>query len=172
MQIKYKRLFTLDEANRMLPLIRPITADIAETYQRLMDNCELSGSPNPDEIRGLDTAHREELGDVFQQIEADKKLLEGYVEELDRLGVQLKGPLEGLVDFPALRDGQVVLLCWKSGEPAVSHWHDVQAGFSGRQPIQPGDFAHVEPPALAEAGARLETRESRKDKQWNSSRSS
>lgn len=174
MTFKPKKLFTPEEANNALPLVRKITADIAETYRRLMENSELAGSPNPDEIRGLDSAHREELGDIFERIEQDKKLFEEYVEELDRLGILLKGPLDGLIDFPALRDGKIVLLCWRTGEDAVSFWHGLDDGFRGRQPIRPEEFVAVEKPVLADKAIPKRTTDSefRKDKKWNSSRSS
>lgn len=56
--------------------------------------------------------------------------------ELDALGVQLKDHERGLIDFPSLRDGRVVLLCWQLGEgDRLEWWHDVEAGFAGRQPL-------------------------------------
>ncbi len=58
------------------------------------------------------------------------------VGRLDELGVQLKDYARGLVDFPSMRDGRVVLLCWQSGEgDQIEWWHDVEAGFAGRQPL-------------------------------------
>lgn len=176
MSFQPKKLYTPDEANRALPLVRRIVADIAETYQRLVDNCEMSQAANPDEIVGLDTAHREEMGDVCDRMEADKKLLVEYVEELDKMGILLKGPLDGLVDFPSMRDGRVVLLCWKSGEPKVAHWHEIESGYRGRQPICHEEFDSgetssktAEPPAPA--AASVDGRQP-KETTWNSSRSS
>ena len=56
--------------------------------------------------------------------------------ELEALGIQLKDYERGLIDFPALRDGRVVLLCWQMGEgDSLEWWHDVEAGFAGRQPL-------------------------------------
>ena len=58
------------------------------------------------------------------------------VNELEGLGVQLKDYSRGLIDFPSLRDGRVVLLCWQLGEgDSLQWWHDVEAGFAGRQPL-------------------------------------
>ena len=57
------------------------------------------------------------------------------LSEIDEIGVQIKDLDVGLLDFPCTVDGEVVLLCWKSGEPAIEHWHTVESGFQGRQPI-------------------------------------
>jgi hypothetical protein len=70
--------------------------------------------------------------DEFAAAAAD---LERIVAELTRLGVQVKDPDTGLVDFPARRGGEDVLLCWQAGEDAVSWWHDLESGFAGRRPI-------------------------------------
>ena len=70
------------------------------------------------------------------QLEAEETKLREYVEELDRLGVELKGT-DGLCDFPSIQDGREVYLCWRLGEPEVLYWHDRQAGFPGRQRLKP-----------------------------------
>jgi hypothetical protein len=62
--------------------------------------------------------------------------LSALTSELENLGVQLKDYSQGLIDFPSLRDGEVVLLCWRLGEgDEVEWWHDVDSGFAGRQPL-------------------------------------
>lgn len=57
------------------------------------------------------------------------------VQEIDEIGVQIKDLDTGLLDFPCRVDDEIVLLCWKSGEPAIEHWHTLESGFKGRQPI-------------------------------------
>ncbi len=57
------------------------------------------------------------------------------VSEIDEIGVQIKDLDTGLLDFPCRVDDDVVLLCWKSGETAIEHWHTMESGFKGRQPI-------------------------------------
>ena len=69
--------------------------------------------------------------------------IEANVEELRALGVEPKNGPEGLVDFPAMMEGRPVYLCWKLGEPEVLHWHDLDAGFRGRQPLTGHDDLHV-----------------------------
>ena len=61
------------------------------------------------------------------------------VAELNALGVEIKGLDVGLVDFPGEMEGRPVYLCWRYGEPSVSHWHELETGFSGRQPIDDPD---------------------------------
>jgi hypothetical protein len=65
---------------------------------------------------------------------AELELLKA-VASLNGMGIQLKGPLEGLIDFPSYRDGELVELCWKLGEERVEHWHRVGEGFAGRKKL-------------------------------------
>jgi hypothetical protein len=61
------------------------------------------------------------------------EVIVGYVEELEAVGAQFKGFEPGLVDFPGMLDGRPILLCWKSGEERIEYWHEIEAGFAGRQ---------------------------------------
>jgi hypothetical protein len=74
---------------------------------------------------------------VARRSELDKHIQRAResVQEIDEIGVQVKDLDTGLLDFPCAIDGEIVLLCWKSGEPAIEHWHTVESGFQGRQPI-------------------------------------
>lgn len=130
-----KKVFTLEEANATLPLVRAIAGDLSRLAQdvterrqrisHLMEGRELeSGDPYTDEL-----AHTQ------QELENDTKRLQEYVDELRQLGVEPKGALEGLVDFPAMIDGRLVFLCWKFDESEILYWHDLDGGFSGRQPL-------------------------------------
>ena len=78
-------------------------------------------------------AYSEELAQIEDELTKDSERLHEYVEELRTLGVEPKNGPEGLIDFPSLIDGRVVYLCWKLGEPEVLHWHELEAGFPGRQ---------------------------------------
>src|SRR4029079_9459155 len=79
-------------------------------------------------------------------LERDATRLQEYVDELRELGVEPKGAVEGLVDFPWMLEGRLVLLCWGVGESEVLHWHDLESGFAGRQPLTagsvPGGYGH------------------------------
>lgn len=130
------KLFTIDEATAMLPLVRAITRDLSELAQSVIDRRErlahlLSGRS----VTAKDP-YGSELLAVQKELERDIEKLQAYVEELKELGVEAKGP-QGLVDFPALMDGRIVYLCWQLGEPEISFWHELDAGFTGRQPLTP-----------------------------------
>ena len=80
--------------------------------------------------------YAEELAQSQAELDAEEQKLTSYIEELKRLGVEFKGP-DGLCDFYSIMNGREVFLCWRLGEPEVSHWHDLDAGFAGRQAAAP-----------------------------------
>jgi hypothetical protein len=128
-----KKYYTPDEANRTLPLVRAIVEDITRLHASL--------SSRVDQLQELDeeyiaASRREELEALQDEFEKDQERLRDYIEELQKLGVEFKGFELGLVDFPCWKDGREIYLCWKVGEPSVSHWHEVAAGFAGRKPIR------------------------------------
>ncbi|HWB01353.1 MAG TPA: DUF2203 domain-containing protein, partial [Pirellulales bacterium] len=84
------------------------------------------------------------------ELERDAQRLQEYVEELRQLGVEPKSGPDGLVDFPTLIDGRPAYLCWKLGEPEILYWHDLDAGFSGRQPLVAESGAGKGPQAFDE----------------------
>ncbi len=129
-----QKKFTVEEANRTLPLVSRIVEDLVrehgmwEDKVREFELATVGASPDrPDAIAEL------------LQIEAQRlaKDIEGYIAELASLGVICKGMGTGLVDFPGEIDGRDVFFCWKLGEPSVGYWHDVDAGFIGRQRLHP-----------------------------------
>jgi hypothetical protein len=72
---------------------------------------------------------------VQAEFERDQERIQGYVQELHNLGVELKDYVTGLIDFPCWMDNREVYLCWRLGEPEVAHWHEVEAGFQGRRKL-------------------------------------
>ncbi|HVA46345.1 MAG TPA: DUF2203 domain-containing protein [Pirellulales bacterium] len=132
---KNRKVFTVEQANTALPLVRAIAADLAQLSRDVIERRErlsfLAGGRERDK-RDL---YGEELAHVEEELHRDTERLQGYVEELRELGVEPKNGPEGLIDFPAVMDGRPVYLCWKLGEPEVLHWHDLDAGFRGRQPL-------------------------------------
>lgn len=123
------RYFTIDSANRTLPLVKRIVADIVREYRALdllrLDMITRGGSSSAE----LPIERRREL-------EAGIERVNRYLAELNDLGVQFKDWKLGLVDFPALRDGRPVCLCWKQDEDQVSHWHEPTEGFAARKPLE------------------------------------
>lgn len=133
-----RRLFTVEQANAALPLVRAIAQDLAnlssEVIERRQRIAHLRGGRNIDSS----DPYSSELSQIEEELERDAERLEGYVEELRELGVEPKYGPEGLVDFPSFMDGRVVFLCWKIGEPEITCWHEIDAGFRGRQPLVAG----------------------------------
>jgi len=133
-----RKFFTVEEANQMLPLVRAIVGDIVKLYrdvherrQRLVRIRQLPGAA----LRDDESVYSEELRQIEDELDKDVCRLEEFVTELRDLGVELKDPLAGLIDFPAVIDGREVYLCWRLGEGEIGYWHDFDAGFSGRQSL-------------------------------------
>jgi hypothetical protein len=131
-----KRFFTVAEANNALPLVRAIVQDITTLAHELRERHERLARLRPSDRFRLSDAHEEELQQVRLELERGQEKMEEYVQELTQLGVELKDYLTGLVDFPSLMNGRPVYLCWRLGEPEVAHWHELEAGFAGRQKLQ------------------------------------
>lgn len=129
-----KKYFSLDEANRALPFVRRVVADICEAYRRAVGLQHKMEFPLPDQ----DT---ERLRDEYETL---MSRLNDLVDELTLVGVELKDYDKGLVDFPAVRDGREVQLCWMLDEPAINAWHELDAGFAARQPIATFPSLHDE----------------------------
>lgn len=130
-----RRLFTLDEANARLPLVRAIAIDLSTLARDLIDRRQRLDSLLAGRKPSSTDVYSDELADMCKAIERDTRKLDEYVDELQELGVEAKGAADGLIDFPAMIDGRLVYLCWKLGESEVMHWHEVDAGFAGRQPL-------------------------------------
>lgn len=127
-----RKTFTVDSANRMLPLVRRIASDAVRDYLRWQE------AVREFEIASLNSSadSPDETADRLQQ-EAERlaRDIEGYIAEAAQLGVMMKGLDTGLIDFPGEIDGRPVLLCWQLGEESVRYWHEEDAGFAGRQPL-------------------------------------
>ena len=124
------KIFTVQEANALLPDVRKIVGKIQRAHRKLAHYRE-------DAKKASEAAERG--GGGFPNGVAYAAVLTELtlkLSELETLGVQLKDFERGLVDFPSLRDGRVVLLCWQLGEgDELEWWHDVDAGFAGRTPL-------------------------------------
>ena len=135
---KPARMFTIDQANAMLPLVRAITTDLASLAKDVVERRHrLALLTSGRDLKPGDP-YSDELAQMEADLERDATRLQGYVDELRELGVEPKGAVEGLVDFPCKMDGRLVLLCWRLGESEVLYWHDLESGFGGRQPLTAG----------------------------------
>ena len=130
-----RRLFTVEEANAMLPLVRAIVTDLAKLSKDVVERRERLGYLTANRDARVRDAYSDEVAEIEAELEQDTQQLHGYFEELRQLGVEPKNGPEGLVDFPSLMDDRVVYLCWRLGEPEVLFWHELEAGFAGRHPL-------------------------------------
>src|ERR1700751_1582594 len=130
------RTFSLEEAQSLLPVLesllrtaiagKKIIEEIEAEQQALSHRIFLNGGTVLDVVQ---LARRKAEGVKAEQRAKDA------VAEIDSIGVQVKDIDIGLLDFPCEVEGQIILLCWKLGEKAITHWHGVQEGFAGRKPI-------------------------------------
>lgn len=136
-----RQYFSVASANQTLPLVRAIVTDIVELYPEVRDREERLTRITRGRSKGSrpDDLYSEEVEQVRQDLERDVERLQGFIDELQQLGVEFKDPVLGLVDFPAKRNGEEVCLCWKLGEPSVDFWHTVEAGFQGREKLDDTD---------------------------------
>jgi hypothetical protein len=126
---KGRKFFTLDEARRALPLVKRIVSDIqAANAERLRIHAEMST-----ELTRQFAAKQDGLSKAFDR-ESDR--LDALIDELLRIGVEIKDRAHGLVDFPSMHEGREIMLCWESQEQTISYWHEVETGYSGRRPVE------------------------------------
>jgi hypothetical protein len=130
------RTFTLDEAQSLLPVLesllrnaissKKLMEEVDGEMQALSQRIFLNGGTHIDVIA---TASRK-----AQRGKAEQRAKDA-LSEIDSIGVQVKDLDIGLLDFPCEVDGRIVLLCWKTGEPTITHWHGTEEGFAGRKLI-------------------------------------
>jgi hypothetical protein len=127
--------FTVEEANAALEHVRPLAEELVETYLRLRE-LQRELDPLRAAIAGNgDARSRERLTKLTRRAEAAGARVAALVERIEQLGAQVKDLETGLVDFPAAREGETVLLCWRVGEPQIGFWHGLVEGFAGRRPL-------------------------------------
>ena len=129
------RHFTPDEANAELERVRPLVEQLVarrREHVAALERQEELESKIRGNGGGMPPA---ELAAADAQVGELARGLASLAEEITALGVQVKDLDEGIVDFPALREGETVLLCWRLGEDEIAYWHRVEDGFAGRRPL-------------------------------------
>jgi hypothetical protein len=131
-----ERTFTLDEAQSLLPVLesllrtaitaKKIMEEVEAEQQALTHRIFLNGGTHVDVVP---VARRK-----AERVKAEQRAKDALAE-IDSIGVQVKDLDIGLLDFPCEVEGQIILLCWKLGETAITHWHGTQEGFAGRKMI-------------------------------------
>jgi hypothetical protein len=130
------RTFTLDEAQSLLPILesllraaidgKKLIEEVEAEMQALNHRIFLNGGTHVDVVS---VARRK-----AERTKAEQRAKDALAE-IDSIGVQVKDLDIGLLDFPCEVEGRVVLLCWRMGEPSITHWHSTEEGFAGRKPI-------------------------------------
>ena len=123
----HQRHYTIDEANAALPAVGEIVRRIRDARRRLIDEGFDSGFATQAELTGGGWPGR-------RHATASLEVALGF-ERLEELDIVVRDLDRGLIDFPALLGGEEVYLCWLLGEPAVGHWHALEAGYGGRRPL-------------------------------------
>jgi hypothetical protein len=130
------RTFTLEEAQSLLPVLESllkraidgrVSAQTAESgLNEVAQRIYFAGGMR---------VNAPEVARQRAELDSHLKCVRESIAEIDAIGVQVKDIESGLLDFPCRVDDEVVLLCWRMGEPAIEHWHTMESGFQGRQPV-------------------------------------
>lgn len=130
------KTFTFEEAQSLLPVLESLLKRALESKHAAEKiEAELSALSQRIYVSG---GMRVNVGAIARQraeIESHTQRMRETVAEIDEVGVQVKDLETGLLDFPCRLDDDIVLLCWRLGESAIEHWHTIDAGFQGRQPV-------------------------------------
>ena len=120
-----KKFFTVDQADASLVYLRRVVSDIRLAYGIVVDlRRQIEDPANDHRVHALEAEYEDAMDRLTE-----------LVDELSRVGVELKDFERGQVDFPALLDGREVYLCWQSGEDAVTSWHEIDEGYAGRHDL-------------------------------------
>jgi hypothetical protein len=122
------KFFTLQEANEALKLIRPLMDEVQVIRQKILDK-------QPETWDAIAKSAGNGGNRTLSRMVQDFERLDALVHQILDTGVQIKDINLGLLDFSAVREGREVYLCWMHGEEEIAFWHEVDAGFSGRQPL-------------------------------------
>ena len=130
------KTFTLDEAQSLLPVLESLLKRAMEEKQTAQAvESGLNGLAQRIYFSGGMRLNPAGVARQRAEMDAHLRRVRDSIAEIDAIGVQVKDLEAGLLDFPCRVDDQVVLLCWRMGEPAIEHWHTLESGFQGRQPV-------------------------------------
>lgn len=130
------KLFTLDEATALLPVLRPILRSIQAGKRELEELHAAIESITP---AMATNGHATRVTEIELKMAERLRAINDSINQITAMGVELKDLDLGLVDFPSIRDDRVVYLCWSVDEPEIAFWHELDAGVAGRQPLENQD---------------------------------
>lgn len=121
--------FSLEEANLTLEIIRPLMGEIQKIRQNIL-------ATQPETWSAIERSAGNGGNPAMSKLVQSFDRLDYLLHRIQETGAQVKDINTGLLDFPALRDEHEVYLCWQVGENQIEYWHEIEAGFAGRQPIE------------------------------------
>ncbi len=130
------RTFTLEEAQNLLPILESLLKQAIQSKKLIEEvDSELQQTAHRVFLNGGMLLNVVRLARRKNEREKAVQRLKDAISEIDATGVQVKDLDIGLLDFPCMVEGELILLCWKLGEEKITHWHSTSAGFAGRKPI-------------------------------------
>jgi hypothetical protein len=130
------KTFTLDEAQSLLPVLESLLKRAIDGKQSAEEaESHLAGLAQRIYLSGGMRVNPVSVAKQRAELESQLTKVKESIAEIDAIGVQVKDLESGLLDFPFKLEDEVVLLCWRMGETAIEHWHTMESGFSGRQPV-------------------------------------
>ena len=130
-----ERYFTVEQANEALAEVRPLTEELVSHRRALVELQERQAALTMRISGNGGNVEPSELQEVQERLDEEVAGIARCVARIHEVGAQVKDLDEGLVDFPALRGSEEVLLCWRLGEDEIEFWHGLDEGFSGRRPL-------------------------------------
>ncbi|MDA0838207.1 MAG: DUF2203 domain-containing protein [Planctomycetota bacterium] len=124
------KVFTLEKAKAALPLVSRIVGDVKHTWAEILTKKEEFTKRTQ-----VDPSLSEDVLKFKEEIQDLADRMNEYDQELSQLGIELKDPATGLIDFYCRHEDRLVYLCWRYGEDEIKFWHELDAGFAGRQPL-------------------------------------
>src|SRR5580704_10188045 len=130
------KTFTLDEAQSLLPVLESLLKRALESKSAAEKvEADLSALSQRIYVAGGMHVDVAEVTRQCAEVDTQTQRVRESIAEIDAIGVQVKDIETGLLDFPFRLDDEIVLLCWRMGETAIEHWHTMESGFQGRQPV-------------------------------------
>lgn len=129
------RYFTAEEANDALQDVRPLTEELVEHRRALVELQEVQLSMTQRIAGNGGNVEPRKLQELQERLDEEVAGIARCVARIHEVGALVKDLDQGLVDFPAMREGEDVLLCWRLGEDEIGYWHGLEEGFSGRKPL-------------------------------------
>ena len=130
------KTFTIDEAQALLPVLESLLKRAIEGKRAAQEvETQLTELGRRIYLSGGMRVNVADAGRMRTEMDGHLRRVKESIAEIDSIGVQVKDVDEGLLDFPCRLEDQVVLLCWRMGETSIEHWHTIEDGFKGRQPV-------------------------------------